>query len=112
VEFLERRGDQFLIEANWDIHVPVDVRGWIAFTGVLVRVDDTVFGDRLRAFDIPDGAEELPAIPEADQLNAEIKAAAQDAVGKHFALEDFGAPEIRKFSLVWFPLSKDRIREQ
>ena len=104
VRILERRQSEFLISAQWDIDIPVEAEGWIPFTGVLVCVDDEIFGERIRAMHLPEDSKELPPGPEANKFNAEIKADAAHVLQKYFAIEDFGEPEIRKFLLVWFPL--------
>jgi len=105
VQIIDRREDEFLVNANWDIHCPVDVYGWVPFTGVLVNVDEDMFRDRVRAFDLlnPDD-EELPPTPERDMLYADLIAHASGALRNHFDMDEFDEPEIRNFFCVWFPL--------
>lgn len=104
VEILDRRGSEFLIHANWNVYVPVEAFAWVPLTGVLVYVDEAVFGDRVRSFDLPNpDADEIPWSPMRDTLYADMIAHASDAVQKRLVIEEFGEPEVRQFFLVWFP---------
>ena len=85
LKIFERREKSYLMEMVWhlpDYSSPISARGWFEFSGVMINVNDKVFGARLRELIQHYGSkDEIPA-GQMTSLEQDIEVAANEILAK------------------------------